>query len=431
MSTALASSKRVLMLTHRFPYPPNRGDRIRSYNLLRVLSQRFRMTLGCTADEAVAVGEREHLASLCDEVFVADLAPYRRLASAGKSVVFGGSLTEGMFASNALSRQVVDWHAERPFDAVLIFCSSMFPHVDNKAFAGTPKIVDLVDVDSLKWQQMSRESRLLKRLVYAIESRRVQKLEQRIAEQATAVALVSDSEAELFRLRVNAKTPVFGISNGVDTDYFRPAMPRPISPSPRLPLSPTSRPLRLVFTGVLDYRPNVEGLLWFCRQVMPQMRGRLDVQLSIVGRRPCRQVFELGTLPGVTVVGEVPDVRPSLHNADIAISPLKLARGIQNKVLEAMACGLPVVLTPQSAEGIDAESGKEFWIADSVDQWCGALAELAADSNRRQSMGEAARNLVKAEYSWSARMADFVSVIDSQFGPEQSASSLTQLAGIS
>ncbi len=198
-----------------------------------------------------------------------------------------------------------------------------------------------------------------------------------------------------------------GLSNGVDTSYFSPADAAAAGGVERV-----ASPLRLVFTGVLDYTPNVEGIDWFCRSVLPEVQRELDVELAIVGRRPHPRVLRLAGLGGVDVVGEVPDVRPYLQSAHVAISPLKLARGIQNKVLEAMASGLPVVLTSQSAQGIDARPGVEFAIADSVDQWCGALLSLARDSAARREMGGAARELVVAEYSWDKRISGIVPLLN-------------------
>ncbi|XZE54253.1 TIGR03087 family PEP-CTERM/XrtA system glycosyltransferase [Planctomycetaceae bacterium SH139] len=408
--TSKPSPKRLLMLTHRFPYPPNRGDRIRSYNLLKVLSEHFRVTLGSTTDEPVHQHELDHVQSLCDDLFVAPLGNIRRFGRALGSFAVGNSITEGMFASRQLARQINRWHEKTPFDAVLVFCSSMYPYVDKKSFAGVQRIVDLVDVDSQKWRQMNRQARGPKKFLYGSESKRVRKLEQRIADRTDAVALVSDSEADLFHRTVAVSKPSFGISNGVCTNYFTPRPQAAIHLPPKTLCSTT---LSLVFTGVLDYAPNVEGIVWFCRNVLPKLSGVIDVQLSVVGRRPCRQVLELGSIPGVKIVGEVPDVRPHLHQADVAISPLKLARGIQNKVLEAMAAGMPVVVTPESAEGIDAVSGEQFFVADTVEAWCETLSRLASDPVLRTTVGTSARRLVKSEYSWSARMAKFVAIVNS------------------
>jgi glycosyltransferase involved in cell wall biosynthesis len=163
---------------------------------------------------------------------------------------------------------------------------------------------------------------------------------------------------------------------------------------------------------VLDYPPNVEGMVWFCTEILPSLRQRLDFKLEIVGRRPNQIVKELGSCEGVNLIGEVPDVRPYLHRADIAISPLKLARGIQNKVLEAMASGLPVVTTTQSAEGIDAINGTEFLIADTEDTWVEALCHLAESPQRRTSIGTAARDLVVNNYAWSARMNQIIGLVE-------------------
>lgn len=397
------------MLTHRFPYPPNSGDRIRSYNLLRFLAERYRVSLGCTIDEPVSDEQLEHLNEICEQVYTAPLGGLARKAHAVAAFARGKSLTEGMFRSSALQDRVLRWQYREPFDAAVVFCSSMFPYVDHPDFHSTPNIVDLVDVDSEKWQQMSRESVVGKRLLFGLEAKRVRKLERRIADRATSIVLVSNSEAELFRRAVAPAASVHGISNGVDTEYFRASdqaqSPRDI---------PHTAPLRLVFTGVLSYAPNVEGICWFCEQVFPGVRSAINVELAIVGRNPNARVQSLDTIDGVTVVGEVPDVRPYLHQSDIAISPLKLARGIQNKVLEAMACELPVIVTTPSAEGIEAITGQHFIIADTAEQWREAIAELAKEPARRRSIGIQARQLVRSQYSWPARLQNFRKLIPAE-----------------
>ncbi|WP_436714992.1 glycosyltransferase [Roseiconus lacunae] len=414
------------------------------------MAESFEITLACPHDEPVTREQREHMRAYCREILTEPVGRSRWIKAVG-SAAKGRSLTEGLFANASLQRSILQAQQRQKFDSVFVFCSSMYPYVDHTAFAGGRKVVDLVDVDSMKWEQLSRESSLPKRPIYRLEARRVKRLEQTIADQADAVILVSDSEADEFRNRIQTDTPIEGVSNGVDTDYFRPldslSNPRdesrvarssnikhspnstnssqlatsnsPLStshsqlatslssPSPSHSQLATShsQPCRLVFTGVLDYPPNVEGMRWFCNDILPRLRERIDVRLNIAGRRPNQIVKQLAQIDGVTLVGEVPDVRPHLHAADIAISPLKLARGIQNKVLEAMASGLPVVTTSQSAEGIDAIDGQEFVIADTVEAWLESLSQLSQDAPKRQSIGQSARQRVLDDYSWQAKLA--------------------------
>lgn len=400
-SSESASRKRLLMLTHRFPYPPNRGDRIRSYNLLRLLAESYDVSLACPHDEPIAPSEMQHVRELCESVMTERLN-LTRWFRALTSLARGASLTEGLFDIPTLRRQVQQAQKEHPYDVVLVFCSSMYPYVRVESFSGTPLTVDVVDVDSEKWRQMSEERTGPKSWIYGVESKRVKQLEIEIGSAADAVTLVSESEAELFNQVASPPQPAIGVSNGVDTAFFDRGEKT----------LPGSGPLRLVFTGVMDYPPNVEGVRWFCEKVLPKFAENNDVHFEIVGRNPNRKVLELNELPNVEVVGAVPDIRPRLHAASVAISPLHLARGIQNKVLEAMAAGLPVISTPQSATGIDGDPGKHFLIAETADEWCEALRTFAGDADYRVQVGQAARQFVVDRYSWNARLAPITSVLE-------------------
>lgn len=429
LPSSLRRTPRLLFLTHRFPYPPNRGDRIRSYNMLRVLAETFEVTLACPHDETVSADQLQHVQQFCTAIHTHPTGK-ARWVRAGASAISGRSLTEGLFTSRALQQSILQEHAQQPFDAVLVFCSSMYPYVAHSAFRGSRVVVDLVDVDSMKWEQLANEAMLLKRPIYALEARRVRVLEQRIAENVGAIALVSDNEAAAFRSRVTSQSPIIGVSNGVNTDYFRPRSVAATDtsegrkPTGELRVVKTSHSssdcnqsqtaCRLVFTGVLDYTPNVEGMRWFCERILPGLRKVRDFQLDIVGRRANAAVQKLASIDGVNLVGEVPDVRPYLHVADVAISPLKLARGIQNKVLEAMACRLPVIATTQSAEGIDATDGQELLIADTEDQWHTALLRLANDPEERQQFGTAARALVVNHYSWKSKLQQLEELLNAK-----------------
>jgi polysaccharide biosynthesis protein PslH len=395
--------RRVLVLTQRFPYPPDRGDRIRSYNLIKFLADYYDITVGCTTHEPVAGECLDHLRSLVSNVMVGTIGKWQKYRQAAFSVASGASVTEGYFYSPPLAASLRKLHLQSPFDAVLIYCSSMFQYRQRGGLQAVPAVVDLVDVDSQKWKQLSNDTSGPMRSVYRLETQRTQRLERTIASTARSVALTSHQEADLFCRTVGNGATAFGISNGVDTSYFRTNASRQIRQSDTI---------ELIFTGVMDYPPNVEGMCWFCRDVWPLITQRLRARLKIVGRRPTQAVQELGRIAGIEVVGEVPDVRPYLDAADIAISPLHLARGIQNKVLEAMASGLPVVVTPPSAEGIDAENGVHLQIADSAAEFANAVVKFGLSRDLRGTVGAAARELVEDQYSWPAKLNMFRDLIE-------------------
>ena len=397
----------VLMLTQRFPYPPNRGDRIRSYHLLQYLANHFEMSLGCTTHEPIAAASMGHLRELVSDLFVCPIGRWTKYRRAAQSVARGASLTEGYFDSPALAKSIRTAHARRPFDAILVYCSSMFQYRKRSGLHQIPTVVDLVDVDSQKWEQLASQSAGLKRRIYQLETTRTGSVERAIATSAAAVALTSQQEAKLFEASVGGTPTTHGISNGVDTSYFRTA-----EMNQRQRDRPQGSPIQLVFTGVMDYQPNVEGMLWFCKHIWPLVIQHTRANLKIVGRRPTQAIRELGNIDGITVTGEVDDIRPYLAAADIAISPLLLARGIQNKVLEAMASGLPTVVTPQSAEGIEAHSDVHFQVAREAGEFADAIVSLAESPQSRQAMGAAARQLVAQHYSWPARLDKFRELID-------------------
>lgn len=404
--------RRLLLLTHRFPYPPDRGDRIRSFNLLRELSRHYVVSLACPSEIEIPAQHRQRVNDLCEQTHIGSQHRTGKWLHGIRSGLQRRSLTEGLFWSASIQNEIIRWQKSQAFDFVVVFCSSMFQYIEHPLFSDTPTVVDLVDIDSLKWQQMSRENSVPKRWIYQYEADRVGKLESRIADNSASVVLVSDAEAELFKTGQIEKSEALkgaldirGISNGVDSDYFHPGETASQSQE-------RSKPLRLVFTGVMDYPPNCEGMLWFCREVIPKIELANDLELTIVGRHPTASIRQLDQMKNVTVTGEVPDVRPYLQRADIAVSPLHLARGIQNKVLEAMAMGLPVIGTPQAIQGIEGTDGRQWIVADSMQQWVDQIKCLAADELKRHQIGVAARELVVNRYSWAARMSSFSKLLD-------------------
>lgn len=393
----LDGTLQLLYLVHRAPIPPNRGDRIRSYHVLRFLAARADVHLACLADEPVPADQVRLLNQWCARVAVVPLGGRSRWLAAAASLARGRSLTAGLFHSRRLRQTLIDWSRETRFDLALAFCSSVVPYLDVAGLAGVPAVVDLVDVDSQKWFDYAQRAAPLKRAAFRLEGHRVRQLEQRAARRARALLVVSEPEAALCR-QVCPSAMVHTVSNGVDLQYFGAAPAQ----GPRDAGGP-----ECVFVGALDYRANIEGVTWFCQHVWPQVRERYPgAMFTLVGRKPAPAVAGLASLAGVNVVGSVPDVRPYLWRATVAVAPLLVARGIQNKVLEALAAQQAVVATPQALEGLDLVAGEHAWCAESPPEWVVALSRLFDDPPARCRLAANGRSLVERRYSWPSCLAE-------------------------
>jgi sugar transferase (PEP-CTERM/EpsH1 system associated) len=401
--------KQLLMLVHRVPYPPNRGDRIRSYHLLRHLAAEYDVHLATLCDEPVSSDAVEALKSICRRVEIASVTGSARWLRAAWSLARGFTATEGLFRSPRLADVVRRWASQTRFDAALVFCSSMLQYLDCAELGSVRAVVDLVDVDSQKWFDYADRGSGAKRWLFRLEGRRLRKLEQRAIDRATAVTLVSEAEAELFR-RVCPNDKTVAIPNGVDLDYFR---PQNDGTRPWIPLPPNDR-TNLVFIGALDYRANIDGITWFASEVWPLLRREMpQLTLGLVGRNPAPAVRKLADIAGIRVFGTVPDVRPFLAAADLVIAPLRIARGIQNKVLEAMAMGKPVICSPGALEGIDAVPQRDLLLAAAPKEWLVAVRRMFGDAELRQQIAQQGRELVQREYSWNLALAP----LDGLFAP--------------
>jgi sugar transferase (PEP-CTERM/EpsH1 system associated) len=380
------SEPRVLYLTHRVPFPPDKGDRIRNYHLLRQLARRGRVWLGCLADEPVGAEATAELDRLCERVAVVQVGRARWLR-AGLRLLTGGSLSEGAFDEPRLRAVVREWAAEVRFAAVVISASSLVPYLRESGVAGMPSVVvDLVDVDSQKWLDFSSASRPPKRWLYRLEARRVRAIEADLAKWTRAVSVVSRAEADIYEPFAGPGTATVA-TNGVDLEYFTPAD------------GPTDH--ACAFVGALDYLPNVDAAVWFVREVWPGVRARFpSAEFRVIGRKPAPAVKELAALPGVKVVGQVPDVRPHVAAAAVVVAPLRLARGLQNKVLEALAMGKPVVAAPAALAALRVEPGRHLLAATTPHEWVDAIGELLADPARCRELGAAGRRFVEQHHHW-------------------------------
>ena len=403
------SRRRLLMLTHRVPFPPDRGDRIRSWNILKHLAKTNQMFLGCVSDEPVASDTRAKLDAICERISIASIGSKTKWVRAGISASRGRSLTEGLFWSPALDRTLEHWSQEQQFDAVIVYCSSMLRYARRSHLNTTPHFVDLVDVDSQKFYEYADNAKLWKQAIYRIEAHRVQRLEHEAVRLAKAVTLVSDAEAEVLCSTLQpGEHPVHGIANGVDIEYFIPQQPA----NPAKDCDKIKTP-KLVFVGVMNYPPNVEALCWFAANVWPDLKQNYpDAELEIVGKHPSSEVLHLAKHDGIHVTGAVPDVRSHVMKADIVIAPLQIARGIQNKVLEALSMGKPVIASPKASHGINASHNEHLLIANTPKEWLKSISACCDSSDLRQKLSLNGRKLICDQYTWQATLGKFDELLD-------------------
>jgi sugar transferase (PEP-CTERM/EpsH1 system associated) len=394
-----ASLPRVLYLVHRFPYPPDKGDRIRNFHILSWIARRASVHLACLADETVDDNAINTLEALADRVAVVRIEARDRWAGAAWSFARGRTVTEGAFQSPALAALVRRWMAEVRYHVILASSSSLVPYLRCEEMSSVPAVVDLVDVDSQKWLDYARTCQGPRAWLYRAEGNRLQRLEREATTRARAVLLVSEAETNLFRHSCDAPN-IHTVPNGVDLAGFHPGGETSESNG------------TCVFVGALDYLPNIDGACSFCREVWPEIyRRRPGARLLLVGRRPVRAVRRLAAVPGVEVVGQVPDVRPYLARAAVVVVPLRLARGVQNKVLEALAMGKATVASPQSLAGLRGPTAVPVLTATTAAEWVRSVLRLLDDPAQRRALHVKARQYVEECHRWDQCLEPLESIL--------------------
>lgn len=380
----------ILYLTHRIPYPPNKGDKIRSWHLLQHLAQRYRVHLGTFVDDPDDWQHVDTVKKLCGATHFAALNPHTaRLRSLG-ALTGGRPLTLDYYRNSGLQQWVDTVMQQQSIERVLVFSSAMAQFVTGARQAR--RIIDFVDIDSDKWRQYAEKKSWPMNWLYRRENRTLLNYERKVAREFDASLFVSQAEADLFKqLAPESVARISFFNNGVDTEYFSPAHEYP-NPYP-------ADEAAIVFTGAMDYWPNIDAVQWFAQEILPPVLARNpDARFYIVGSRPTPQVQALASLAGVHVTGAVPDIRPYLAHSRIAVAPLRIARGIQNKVLEAMAMAKPVVASTQALEGIAANIGEEALLARDSKEFVATVLTLL--QHPRNDIGQAARMRVVADYTW-------------------------------
>lgn len=388
----------ILFLAHRIPFPPNRGDKMRSFHILRHLSGFAKVHLGCFADDAAEAarvdGLRRAIGPQLGETLAEPVegSPLRWAAHALKH---GEPINLAAFHSAAMHDFVRQMLARPQVTAVYAFSVQMAQFVPNGVRQRF--VMDFVDFDSAKYADYARGLPTPRRLLYRREAPLLRAHERATAERADLSLFISHAEADLFARQAQPRNAHLRVlANGIDLEFYDPGA-RHEAPRPG--------PL-IAFTGQMDYPPNVEAVVDFAERSLPLIRARRpEFRFAIVGRNPDPAVLRLAGHEGVIVTGEVPDVRPWLAAAEVVVAPLKIARGVQNKVLEAMAMARPVVASAAAFTGIDAEPGRDLIVADGAVAQAEAVLTLLDEPARASQLGRAARLRMEQAYSWEAKLA--------------------------
>jgi sugar transferase (PEP-CTERM/EpsH1 system associated) len=383
----------LLYLVHRIPYPPNKGDKIRSFHFLEHLSKRWNIHLGAFVDDPNDWRYAEELSKYCADVQLVPLNSLKAKVGSVGALFSGQALSVPYYYSDELAHWIEQRRREFRFDAVLVFSGAMAQYVIDDSWKTLPRVIDFVDVDSDKWRQYAESKGGIMRLVYQREAKKLLEFERKVAEAFDASMFVSEHERQMFsELAPESAEKILAVNNGVDLGRYdlRLNFQNPYAEGVEA----------IVFTGAMDYWANVDAVVWFAKEIWPHVhKSRPKAQFFIVGSNPAENVKSLGLMRGVVVTGAVDDVRPYLAHARVSVAPMRIARGVQNKVLEAMAMAIPVVTTPAGHEGIEAVEGQDLVVADSPEQFALEVLDLFSGM-RRETVRLAGRKRIEADYTW-------------------------------
>jgi polysaccharide biosynthesis protein PslH len=389
---------RILYLSHRFPYPPTFGSKVRAFNVIRHLARSHDVTVLSLARDRAEADEAKGIAPYCHSHRVFEVKRALQAAKVVASLPTTWSASEAYFHSAAMQREVDRQLAARSFDFVFAHCSAVGRYVES--VQGLPKLMDFCDVDSRKWHDYAQFKPWPMSWGYRWEAWRVARAERRQAQRFDRVTVATAGEARSLAEMGVSQAAVEWFANGVDGGYFQPG-------------GETHDPQTITFVGRMDYFPNEQAMVDFCADVWPKLRlRRPNLTLQIVGADPTPRVRALAQIPGVVVTGSVPDVRPFVLRSALTIAPLKIARGTQNKILESMALGVPVVSSRVAAGGVDATVGEHLLAADSAEESCEAILGILDAPAERERLGQAGRLRVQSHHTWQAAMQRMDTIIE-------------------
>ncbi|NRA71708.1 MAG: TIGR03087 family PEP-CTERM/XrtA system glycosyltransferase [Gammaproteobacteria bacterium] len=399
----------LLYLCHRIPFPPNKGDKIATFNLLKFLAKHYQIHLGYFIDDPFDQQYIKELVPYCASSFELDICDRRQAVSGVKALLMGESISTTHYHSKQFQAWVDQTIKQHNIQKFFVYSSAMAQFIDHPRYKKNTRILNMTDIDSDKWRQYALAKPWYSKWIYNREHHQLAKFEQKILQHFDVVTLVTEQEKQLFcQMSPSALTSkIHTVTNGVDTDYFNPdaqfdkSIPQPL-------MSPA-----LCFTGAMDYWANVDAMVWFCQQVWPLVRAKHpQCQFYIVGGNPPKKVTELAILPGVIVTGRVPDVRPYVAHANVVVAPMKIARGVQNKVLEAMSMAKAVVMTTMAQEGINTNDNQQALVHDDANDMASCINDLLDSPNLDFTEN---RQWILKYYSWDGALLHLPQLINARY----------------
>ncbi|MBU2894690.1 TIGR03087 family PEP-CTERM/XrtA system glycosyltransferase [Colwellia sp. D2M02] len=366
----------LLFLCHRIPFPPNKGDKIRSFNILKKLSETYAIHLGCFIDDPFDKQYVDGLNKYCASVFHLDQNKTFSKIKGLSGFFTGKPITLPYYYDKRMAQWTSAIVAEHKIAKVFVYSSSMAQYCQESRYSALERVIDFVDVDSDKWRQYAQKKQGVAKWFFNREYRLLAQVEDEICAEFSHSLFVSPDEAALFSARqpIALQKSVHGVLNGVDIDFFDPQADFSAeSPVPTVPF--------ISFTGAMDYWANVDAVLWFVKYVWPFIIAKNPQAIfCIVGGNPSSEVLALADQPGIVVTGRVHDIRPFIAKATCVVAPLQIARGIQNKVLEAMSLNKAIVVTTMAMEGINAKESSGVVISDEASVYAQACLKYLNDS---------------------------------------------------
>jgi sugar transferase (PEP-CTERM/EpsH1 system associated) len=386
--------RNILYLVHRLPYPPNKGDKVRSFHLLKHLSIDNNVFLGTFIDDPEDEVFVPNVQFLCKSLYFERINKNFSKIRSLLGLLYGDPLTVRYYNSSSFRAWVNNTIKINKIDSIVIFSSAMVQFIDADLYSKT--LVDFVDVDSKKWSEFAEKTSFPLSLIYRREGRYLLNYERSLASKVKHSFFVTEKERDVFTTQApESSLKTSALNNGVDSDYFS-SDNNFISP-----FDNNTSEFKIVFTGAMDYWPNIDSVIWFANEILPALlKINSNFCFYIVGRNPSQAVLNLRS-KNIFITGTVDDVRPYLQYASVVVAPLRIARGIQNKILEAMSMSKVVVASTECVKAIDLINGNEILSADSAEDFVRNIQFVIENEDFSDFTGKSARLNILKKYSWS------------------------------